>query len=129
MSLLDALYREYHDLKEKLDKVSELIISYGGAIPDETIKSIKTDLFGKVIDEYPNHGTWKEKIIYVLKQTKRPLSNREIADFIYGLERKYQDLNPSHVSTMVIQYTSNMAATGDVSVDKSSGRYKYSLKQ
>ena len=132
-TLLDALYKEYKELKEKLDGVSDLITKYGGKIPGELkfagVVSMTT--LPEMTKPYPKGGSWKEKIKFVLEQFDRPMTAKEIAFEICNLEvfNSKSDEVPdiSHIQNMATQYTSAMAGSSEIGVDKSEFRNKYFL--
>lgn len=130
-TLLEALYKEYKSLKEKLDKVSDLIKSYGGTVPEPLdlqpiggYKSVeKSPLEGDA--NYPKDGTWKEKIFFAIKKASTPCDTTFITSTIYKEE---PDLDKDHIHKMVTQYASAMGQKGEIEVDNSGFRNKYYLK-
>jgi hypothetical protein len=134
-SLLPSLYKEYTELTTKLTKLTDLISEYGGEIPSNTKNSIElppkesTPLPQKkaiIIDSsYPEKGSWKSKILFALKFIGKPSTVIELENFI--LEKEASE-NPDYIHRTVTQYTSTLAKSGDIDVDKSDFRSKYSLK-
>ncbi|MGX5818277.1 hypothetical protein ACWKWU_08790 [Chitinophaga lutea] len=128
MSLLDALYTEYRMLQEKLDKVSALIISYGGTLPEKRLPW--STIHGSVPPDYSVEGTWKEKIISAVRDLNIPSTAKEIAMHIVTLEQMLGNKpDAKHVTSMVTQYLSNMSIAGEVEVDKTGQRNKYFLEK
>lgn len=136
--LLESLIQEYKDLKVKLDKVADLIQMYGGEIPEVPIPHkglgpIKTTVSVEGVN-YPNNGTWKDKILYVLHGKKEPMTAKEIANTLEAIELYISKvhggvtLNTEHILRTVTQYTSSMFKAGEISADDSSFRNKYFLK-
>jgi hypothetical protein len=74
--------------------------------------------------DYPQQGTWKDKIIYALRIGGRPILAKDIATFIQRFEPPE---NAERVASSVRQYTSNLSKTGHIGVDNSSHAHKYFL--
>ncbi|RQO32023.1 hypothetical protein DBR32_04270 [Taibaiella sp. KBW10] len=135
--LLESLIEEYNQLKEKLDKVVELIQMYGGNIPNNyvgTPATIDKNRIGIVSssNSYPLDGSWRDKIIYVLKlhRVNKPLSARNIASEIIHNERSLNtnledDNEITKYHNMVTQYTSTMGKAGEIGVDATNFRNYY----
>lgn len=129
--LLESLIQEYKDLKVKLDKVADLILMYGGEIPHATpnVSSVETTVGYKGLT-YPSQGTWKEKIMFVLKVREgEPITAKEIAKILEVVEGQDGDikLGTDHILKTVTQYTSSMFKNGEIGADDSGFRNKYFL--
>jgi len=136
-TLLTALYKEHRELQNsikeltiKLKQVSDLIISYGGVLTDSTEEPdniYETDRAVNLIGDYPHSGTWKEKILFILKHQDQPVTANEVAEIIIANERS---VTPKKAHSTATLYLSTMAnkETEPVGADKSGFKSKYYLK-
>ncbi len=126
-TLLDALYKEYNELKQKIDKVSDLIVSYGGKIPTSRPDFILSSQgsYKSTTKVYPDTGTWKEKIMYALEDFNNPATAKMITMRLIQLE---PEMSEEHIHNMVTQYTSAMARAGEIMKDDSDFRHKYFIR-
>lgn len=75
--------------------------------------------------EYPQEGSWKDKIVYALRVGGKLATAKELSSFI----QKFDSTNSaSHVLSMVRQYTSNLGKSGFIGVDATQHANKYFLK-
>lgn len=74
---------------------------------------------------YPPHGTWKDKILFVLGLFKRPAVVAEIAARMLELE---PGLSDKDLQVTIGQYCSLMGKNGELLMDKTEYRNKYALK-
>jgi hypothetical protein len=132
--LLESLIGEYKDLKVKLDKVGDLILMYGGEIPDLPHEVTQSRIESKKNykgEEYPAQGTWKDKILFVLNAKSEPMTAKDISKAIEALEGfimvREAKLDTTHILKTVTQYTSSMAKDGEIGVDNTQFRNKYFL--
>lgn len=124
MNMLDTLYKEYALLYEKLDKIADLIATYGGELPK---RSKNTPAFSTSTDssiEYPKGGSWKQKIFYAL-YNKEPLTAKEVYDIILDAG---EDFEPLKLEKTIAQYLWSLAKNNEILIDKTGTRAKYSLK-
>ncbi|KAA5536233.1 hypothetical protein F0919_00780 [Taibaiella lutea] len=137
-TILPSLYLVHKDLTDKLYKVSDLIIHYGGSVPMDTqsppkrqsvitpVTLPKTNTIPlQSTEEYPKRGTWADKLLYALNQIGRPAIVNEIADFIMK-EEAFDSVK--FVIKTISQYASNLGIAGEIGVDSSGYRNKYFLK-
>lgn len=134
--LLDSLIAEYNELKQKLEKLTELIHVYGGVLPIDDPVDGRDDLRNfKSMSEsdrrlYPLYGSWKQKILCILLQLHKPSTAKEISNEIIELESLLNNpstVNSTQIHNTVTQYTSTMASKGEIGVDSSEYRNKYYL--
>lgn len=132
--LLDSLIEEYNTLKQKLEKLAELIEVYGGTIPTNDVSDSGDDLrkFKSMSEsdrrQYPLYGSWKQKILCVMALLGKPSTAKEISTEILMLESAFIDnVDPKHVHNMVTQYTSSMTSKAEIGADSSEYRNKYYL--
>lgn len=131
--LLNTLINEYKQLKVKLIKVEELIKAYGGTIPGEPSPE-KFVFPNPPKSNFPIEGSWKDKILYVLKKHRvnGATSAKEIADEIIRQEKdfgiSFNDEEIAKYQSMVTQYTSTMGKAGELHVEYTSHRNYYSYK-
>lgn len=130
MSLLQNLYKEYKELNVKLEKVKDLILAYGGTIPEDYEPVIKHD--NQSITTHLNYSSlkgWKDKIVHILALYDRPLTVGEIAGYLKDLEPNKTD---KQLSTTISQYCSNLSKGEDAILiaesDSSGYRNTYKLK-
>ncbi|MNS96058.1 hypothetical protein D3C72_1303400 [compost metagenome] len=133
--ILESLIEEYNQLKEKLDKVAELIKVYGGSIQDNrvgNIVSIESDDITIASNIYPLNGSWKDKILFILKRHRvnGVMSARQITSEIINQEKIFFESlkNDSEITkyhNMVTQYTSSMGKANEIGVETTSFRNYY----
>lgn len=140
ISLLPSLYGEYYDLSQKLQKISDLISAYGGdpptlddskppqqIIPTAVAPKVNTANSIKnlpVIESYPQHGSWREKMLYGLKHLGKPVTAQELTEYVLTAE---QSCNITSITNTTAQYLSKLDKEKRVDVDKTFRPYKYSL--
>lgn len=128
MSLLQNLYKEYKELNVKLEKVKDLIIAYGGIIPEDHIIKPENQNISLHMN-YSDLKSWKDKIVYVLNLYNKPLTVGEIAGYLKDLEPSKTD---KQLSTTISQYCSNLSKGSDAILiaesDSTGYRNTYKLK-
>jgi ABC-type Fe3+-hydroxamate transport system substrate-binding protein len=134
--LLEALYDEYKGLKQRLDKVADLIVDYGGKLPtnssEEHFPAYTQGSFQINTHLYPSNGTWKEKILFVMKVLNEDTGAKEISKKLEAFERQVsetegKEFKPELISNMVTQYTSTMGKNGEIGVRNDGYRNTYFL--
>ena len=143
---LDLLYSEYHSLlsqyntvKIRLESIVNVIKAYGGEAPDiDEIHNNQlrvNDIIDGIASEklYPKSGTWKEKILFALKQFRRPVTAVEVAGYLENNEARfnpdyYINAPPGNIANVISVTMSKMGMENEISVDKSQFKNKYSLK-
>lgn len=126
--LLDNLYEEYKELHEKQKIVAKAIKTYGGTIPSFPAHEYSQDVINALMDDYivyPDGGTWKDKILFALKEAGKPSTVSILSKIILKHQPK-TDLEK--IVGALTQTCSSMAVDGDIEVEKGY-RNKYSLKQ
>jgi len=126
-SLLDTLYKEYRALHEKQKVVAKAITTYGGKIPSMPAHEYSSDILEAAFEDmvsYPSDGTWKEKILFALKESDKPSTVSMLSKIILKYQPK-TDLEK--IVGALTQTCSAMAVDGDIDVEKGY-RNKYSLK-
>ena len=108
--ILNTLYIEYKETREKLYSIETSIKLFGGAIPhmsnDLTPDNIAIDLAKRAYDSnYPLKGTWRDKIKAILLSGEK-LSASEIADRIILKQKELQKSETLH--SVIAQYCSIM---------------------
>lgn len=125
---LQLLYDEYNTLKAKIDKVSELIVLYGGTIPASStpivLKSAKLPL------SFSSHElanvTWKTRVEKVLQELGKPSTSKELIEY---MQAAISDISPEKIHKAVTLYTSKMSRSGEIEVDRNSYPHRYYLKE
>lgn len=132
--LIESLQEEYKNLRVRMDKVADLLITYGGEIPGASENPAPTTIVAQYKhtikgQDYPSGGTWKEKILFVLNAKGEPMFAKDIAKAIEALEgfilAREVKLNTDHILKTVTQYTSAMGKSGEIGVDTTGFRNQY----
>lgn len=103
-----ALLQESKLISEKIAVTAQMIMVYGGNIPqnkEEEDGDIEIDSTGEISENYPQNATWKERIDWALIY-KGNSTAQEISDTIILFEPL---LDPIVVRSMVTQYASAMS--------------------
>jgi hypothetical protein len=135
-SQLDWLYKQYHSLvgeyaviKDRIQKIAATIESFGGSVPiieEDNVLSVLTGLSDNL---YPKDGTWKEKIIFSLRRFGRPMTSGEVSQYLLENEQTFNNrkLDMKNVSNIISVTMSKMGVDGEIVVDNTSFKNKYSL--
>lgn len=123
---------EYATAKDRLEKLTATIISFGGTLPDvdDIDMNNAVDVATSLSDElYPKDGTWKEKILYALKRLDKPSHATEVAEYLLLNERLIggRKLIKSNIQNVTTVMMSKMGKDGEIAVDNSEFKNKYTL--
>jgi hypothetical protein len=126
LDILETLYRERIVLKEKLEKLEALIVSYGGTLKMETAvpKPVEPALLEKTgIDAKNLHNaSWKQKIVAAINALGKPGSVVEITDWLHKIEPSSER---AKIHKSVTLYCSSLSIKGELGVDKTGEVNRY----
>jgi hypothetical protein len=125
-NILEALYEERKILMERLSMIDGLISAYGGA------RSVVSPARGAGVlpvdpNDYPLSGTWKDKILFVIKRNNSKMSTPTLTSIISGEEKIGDPEALKKLSTTVSQYCWSMTKAGILSVEQITGKNYYSI--
>jgi hypothetical protein len=128
LDILETLYRERILLKEKLEKLEALIVSYGGTlttgVATNSATSLEVALPEKTGIEVQNlqNASWKQKIIAAINALGKPGSVVEITDWLHKIEPSSER---AKIHKSVTLYCSSLSIKGELGVDKTGEVNRY----
>lgn len=127
--ILIQLKQQEKLLLEQLEKIREKIGAFGGQDTINSYSDVSTfSEFGDIenVDLFNLYATYDEKIIWTLRQLKRPLYVKEI---VAHLKSSGETADLTALTKRITYNASKLYRDGVLAADKRQKQYKYSIKK